>query len=249
MRYISILFICSSCYLTDYISPYGSSNNSDKPKKRVYIISGQSNAGRYSTGELGIVDSVMCWNYFSKTFEPFVDVSNQLYGNVGGVIVPLAKNLRKKYPKDSIYFVQFHRPNTDLAFYWNIHSNKLFKTLVNTLDLSIKSVGNYDYIYFIWIQGERDCRNLLYANDYAKNEINLFDSLKTKYRITQFINYNIPSTLPKEYAYKMTVRAAKQSNQWVKVIESNGMDFQTDKVHLTPDIGIKQLADSISTFL
>lgn len=245
---IIILLILSGCYAPEIIKPKEQVNNVARlaevytPKTRVYIVAGQSNAGKFTTLQLGRAEDVKCWNYFSKKYEPYIDVSIQFFTNKGGVIVPLAKNLRAKYPNDSLYFIQFHKGGTDLGYQWNVKNRIYFKHLVNTIDAALVPA---DEINFIWIQGEKDARILSYANSYEVNEKALFDSLQVRYNVNRFINYVIPTTLPEVYLYKQTVRDAKHGI----LIDGTGMHYETDKVHLSLGTGIKQLADSITVKL
>lgn len=216
-------------------------------QKKVYVIAGEKNAGRYTTTQLGIADSVKCWNYFTKNFEDSVDVTRQLFGRKGGVIVQLAEALQDKYPTDTLYFIQYHRPDTDLGRQWNVENGILFPRLCAEIDAALDSIGDYDEINFIWMQGEKDARHSSFATAYRANEYAMLDSLNDRYDLDVIVNMNLPTHNP--YQYKATVRTAKTVNDSISnvvLINPSALRYSYDKVHLTFTVGMTGLAELIA---
>jgi Carbohydrate esterase, sialic acid-specific acetylesterase len=217
--------------------------------ERVYVIAGDENAGRYTTAQLGTADSVKCWNYYTRAFENTVNPTRQFYGRTGGVIVQLAEALQNKYPNDTLYFIQYHRPDTDLGYQWKASSGLLFKQLLTEISAALAAVGDYNQLNFIWIQGNKDARNSTYASAYQVNEDKVFDSLRSLYTFNKIIDMNLPTKNP--YQYKATVRTAKAANVGgpVVLINSDNFRYIYDQVHLTPTHGLKNLSDAIVALL
>lgn len=200
------------------------------PVHRYYVLAAQSNGGIFGTADLGL-SIARTWNDFTYKFEDIMDVSKQFYTNLGGVIVPLSKLLKKKYPKDSLYFLQYHKGGSYITD-WSPYKQYLFDGLEFNLDHAYATVKP-DSVTFIWIQGENDALTLPLAMAYENAERQLFTYLRDNYHVNTFIDCKLPKwsvTLPYRDSVNVAkIRVSKDFNS--RLVVTDSLTYNIDKVH------------------
>jgi hypothetical protein len=127
---------------------------------------------------------------------PFVDqpthaqakTLTRLYVTIGGnnafgISAPIRERLTAKYPNDRLYFVHHAVSGTNLYSSWHPEQTLLsrFKEACTKIDQTLATMPTVNEVNVIWIQGERDGIERLWANAYLTNELMLEDSLRSRY--------------------------------------------------------------------
>ncbi|HCW05981.1 MAG TPA: hypothetical protein DGG95_01300 [Cytophagales bacterium] len=224
---------------------FSSTRSRAKNKRTVLtILAGQSNCGVYNYLELpDKAESVFCWNVNTSKIDTVVS-TEQMLGKHVGPLVFLANGMKKKFPKDDLYFLQWHKTNTTLAKDWDINDPKsLFADLTRHLDALLKQMPKPDKIIFIWMQGESDNCIPEFAAQYYEHEKELFGMLSTRYSISQIFNYQLSP-----WTARVRVHQAKElhsrNNKKITLLKVPKTGYREDHIHLSIE-GAKAFADSV----
>jgi hypothetical protein len=178
--------------------------------------------------------------------------------NAFGINTPIKERVTAKYPKDNLFFVHHAVSGTDLYSSWWPKQTILsrFREACTKIDQTLATMPTVDEVNVIWVQGERDAKERLWANAYLKNELMLEDSLRSRYAPLRknghsgkvkwkFINYQPVGT----YTHLATVLQAKQEHASIRanILISVPMteEYYTEGTYLTP-AGINKLADLVT---
>jgi hypothetical protein len=178
--------------------------------------------------------------------------------NALGVSTPIKERLQAKYPGDNLYFVTHATTGTSLYNdWWPKETRTLsFNKACGEIDAALSQMPTPNEITVIWVQGERDAIERLWATPYLTNELMLEDSLRSRYAPLRkngrdgktkwkFINY-----LPVgDYPYLSTVVKAKEDHAGLRgniliSIPANE-EYYTEGTYLTA-AGISRFADLVA---
>jgi hypothetical protein len=177
--------------------------------------------------------------------------------NAFGISAPIKERLEAKYPGDNLYFVHHATSGTSLNNdWWPKETRRLsFKKACEEIDAALQQMPTPNEVVVIWVQGERDAIEKIWANKYLVNELMLEDSLRSRYAPLRkngrdgktkwkFINY-----LPVgDYPYLSTVLQAKQDHAFVRnnvlISVPATEEFYTEGTYLNA-AGINRFADLV----
>lgn len=214
------LFILFSCY--DYEPEIRTASNArieSTPKNILYVMFGQSNVGYYTALAMGneYATGVKGWDQKNQVF---VDSLSWKQCQTGGTLttykwsplIGLANKLLVDSP-DSLHFMAVFQAGTNLYQDWSViqdsyRRGQRYNQLKNNLIAATAQV-QFDEIIGIWVQGESDCANELFATTYQVNEDTLFSKLKSQFNISKFLVYKQHTGA----AYQDTVVNAKYYNE------------------------------------
>lgn len=255
LTFISLLFVSCSILPEQYDiykhSDYKSAQSTlsvDSPKTILTLMFGQSNAGTLAPSKFN--------NFYARNvkgfdwdYKVFVDSfsANEIRTHVFSPLILIADSMRQLNAVDDLYFAQFQQGGTTLDVQWNIYntlSTSLFKKMCLTIDQALSQMPSPDNINLFWVHGEEDSKYQTMANNYFQNEINLYDSLVSRYGSIQFYTY-IPNT---NTAYINQVKTAKynhaSSTNKTIAIPVNSSTYQSGMVHMNPN-GVRVFVDSV----
>jgi hypothetical protein len=178
--------------------------------------------------------------------------------NAFGISAPIKERVTAKYPKDNLFFVHHAVSGTNLYSSWHPKQTILsrFKEACTKIDQVLATMPTPTEVNVIWVQGERDGIERLWANAYLANELMLEDSLRARYAPLRknghsgkiqwkFINYQPIGTYP----YLATVLQAKQEHASIRanilISVPATEEYYTEGTYLTP-AGINKLADLVT---
>jgi hypothetical protein len=177
--------------------------------------------------------------------------------NAFGISAPIKERVTAKYPKDNLFFVHHAVSGTNLYSSWHPEQTIVsrFKEACTKIDQALAQMPTPNEINVIWVQGERDGIERLWANAYLKNELMLEDSLRSRYAPLKknghsgkikwnFVNYLPVGSNP----YLPTVVQAKQDHAAQRgniliSVPATG-EFYTDGTYLN-EAGKTKLADLV----
>jgi hypothetical protein len=247
-----VLLAVISCQLLPEVATKNTTTYSlladSTPRVILVAMFGQSNAGNLAPSKFNYK---VAYNVkgFDWDYKIFVDSfsANEIRGHVFSPLILIADSMRKLNPTDMLHFVQFQQGGTNLDVHWNVNntlSTSLFKKMCLTMDQALAQMPTPDETILFWVQGEDDSANAGMASRYYTNEVDLYDSLVSRYGVDKFYTY-IPNS---NAAYLNQVKTAKYNhasatNETVEIPTGNG-NYQSSKVHMTPK-GVYVFVDSV----
>ena len=245
--------------LEDELMSYYSEDN-------VYLMAGQSNAGGWEdmtelqAEYIGANSNVKIWDGSNYSVMNSTSNNNQFpiaeQNTHFGTEFSFA-NKMADYLGSKVTLVKHAKNSTGLGVDgseedWNTTTNELYTDFKTTItdSLTIRKPQA-----FIWIQGEKDAKNLTKANNYEANLTNLINGIRTHLNnptlkvCVVLLNSNIPVGV---HVYKATVRAAQVSVAAtlsnVVTVDPDAYELQPDLVHYTAQ-GYEDLGEAIFNIL
>lgn len=215
-----------------------------QPKNRdrnlFIVISGQSNAVGWNTGEPSEsylktpIPNTYIWN--GSDFEQLeYDVNNE--GQNGHGIELNFGYLCEDY--DTIYIVKNAVGSTSLANNWNKDTGNLYDGLIEEINNALSSINSvFESRIFYWNQGERDANDLEDANNYQTNLSDFIDDVRNDIisgNQFKFIGTRLSNNISRPYLSE--VRTAQENVFTTKInceiINQDDLSLQSDGIHFT----------------
>jgi len=231
----------------------------DNTPLRLVVIAGQSNVGFVPNSDFP--DSIK--NYQSGGLIYSINNNKPKFvsaNTIGGPGLPLLYYIKTKFPGDDIRYTIHYKSNTGFS---NTGANwtgtlrtqlKLYTN--NSLKVLNSEQRNIVGIYFLWIQGERDATNEIWANDYY-NQLSLL--MAEMNDILGYSSINIISKLTTRSPSLYAATVTNAQHQFVlsdivknKLIDTDNLQSEytmiNGNVHYNAQ-GCTKIAETASTFI
>jgi hypothetical protein len=191
---------------------------------------------------------VKFWNYGAKAGEDHANVLKEgddwvdLRPGFGhrddgfGPEVSFGYQLKKMYPNDEIYLIKSSTGGTNLAADWNPNPDamgpqyKLFKSRADAALANLAAAGKKPVIAgMIWMQGEDDSTNPVYAKAYEENLKNFIKQVRSDFKAPEmrFVIGRI-SYMSKLWTSIENIDTVRGAQQKVAETDGNAAWFDTD---------------------
>jgi len=251
VRLLIILILLISCTDEDMRLFQSNLPNSGFPSNgvRVYLLTGQSNAGgrglnsEATSGELEPQPQFKIWSKINSQFENLDIPANNLSINstFHGIELGLALNFNTYYPGETGYLIKWGVDSTEIVQhlsggtvyeeFWNNYVKPALNDLINQ--------GKIPFVYFIYIQGERDSNLVFDPNGPALYPAR-FDTLVSLWRNNIGVGlpiapYEIHTPLPGSYDQTRAINIVFENKSLIdnnlQVLETEFLSAEADNLH------------------
>jgi hypothetical protein len=213
----------------------------------VYLLGGQSNmdgradkAGLPAEWQIPQTDVLVYFEGSWHDLQPGLSFLQP--GQSFGPELTFGRGMADAYPSGKVALIKYARGGTSLAIDWNPDSGPHYIAFMHAVTIAMQSLqGQYDpdIAGMIWMQGERDSKDLNQANAYEQNLTQFIQAVRrdTLMPDMPFVIGQI-SHAP-DWTYGQTVRQAQfnvsQSADFTGLVTTSDLPMNADGIHYNSD--------------